>query len=163
MPNSFQPGRSYPSSSLEYQGNGYGILLVPEGLKFEVRSSRSFTSLEGKTITLRVVGYEQGGPTTPLEERPAVRYIEENPSRRRIDREQAVGGDEVMRARSSTARHWSTALLLLLCSPRAASAKLSANEACNLAGIELSGVERKLPAALAAGAKVLPTLRPPSR
>jgi hypothetical protein len=71
-----QPGDHTLQVLLEYQGNGYGIFSYLKGYKFEVRSSRSFTALEGKTIVLQVVGYEQGGPTTPLEERPAVRYIE---------------------------------------------------------------------------------------
>ncbi|GAC1520806.1 MAG: hypothetical protein NVS3B10_21960 [Polyangiales bacterium] len=71
-----QPGDHTLQVLLEYQGNGYGIFSYLKGYKFEVRSSRSFTAIEGKTVQLRVVGYEQGGPTTPLEERPAVRYVE---------------------------------------------------------------------------------------
>jgi len=71
-----QPGDHTVQVLLEYQGNGYGIFSYLKGYKFEVRSSRSFTAIEGKTIQLRVVGFEQGGPTTPLEERPAVRYVE---------------------------------------------------------------------------------------
>jgi hypothetical protein len=71
-----QPGDHTLQVLLEYQGNGYGIFSYLKGYKFEVRSSRSFTAIEGKTIQLRVIGYEQGGPTTPLEERPAVRYVE---------------------------------------------------------------------------------------
>ena len=71
-----QPGDHTLQVLLEYQGNGYGIFSYLKGYKFEVRSSRSFTAIEGKTLQLRVVGYEQGGPTTPLEERPAVRYVE---------------------------------------------------------------------------------------
>ena len=71
-----QPGDHTLQVLLEYQGNGYGIFSYLKGYKFEVRSSRSFTAIEGKTLSLRVVGYEQGGPTTPLEERPAVRYVE---------------------------------------------------------------------------------------
>jgi hypothetical protein len=71
-----QPGDHTLQILLEYQGNGYGIFSYLQGYKFEVRSSRSFTALEGKTLALRVIGYEQGGPTTPLEERPAIRYIE---------------------------------------------------------------------------------------
>jgi hypothetical protein len=27
-------------------------------------------------VTLRIVGYEKGGPTAPLEDRPAIQYIE---------------------------------------------------------------------------------------
>lgn len=71
-----QPGDHTLQVLLEYQGNGYGIFSYLKGYKFEVRSSRGFTALEGRTISLRVVGYEQGGPTTPFEERPAVRYVE---------------------------------------------------------------------------------------
>ena len=71
-----QPGDHTLQVLLEYQGNGYGIFSYLKGYKFEVRSSRSFTAIEGKTLQLRVIGYEQGGPTTPLEERPAVRYVE---------------------------------------------------------------------------------------
>ena len=47
-----------------------------KGYRFRVRSTYTFTVPEGRVSTLQVVGYEQGGPTTPLEERPAVRYIE---------------------------------------------------------------------------------------
>jgi hypothetical protein len=58
------------------QGNGYGVFSYLRGYKFEVRSSHSFTAVEGKTINLDAVSYEKGGVTTPLEERPAVRYSE---------------------------------------------------------------------------------------
>jgi hypothetical protein len=71
-----QPGDHTLQIKLEYQGNGYGIFSYLKGYKFEVTSSRSFTALEGKTIRLTVIGYEQGGPTTPLEEKPAVRFVE---------------------------------------------------------------------------------------
>ncbi len=71
-----QPGDHTLQVLLEYQGNGYGIFSYLKGYKFEVRSSRSFTAIEGKTIQLKVIGFEQGGPTTPLEERPAIRYVE---------------------------------------------------------------------------------------
>lgn len=71
-----QPGDHTVQVLIEYQGNGYGIFSYLKGYKFEVRSSRSFTAIEGKTIQLRVIGYEQGGPTTPIEEKPAVRFVE---------------------------------------------------------------------------------------
>ena len=32
--------------------------------------------MEGKTSRLRILAYEKGGVTTPLEERPAIRYLE---------------------------------------------------------------------------------------
>jgi hypothetical protein len=58
------------------QGNGYGVFSYLKGYRFEVRSSHSFTAVEGKTINLDAISYEKGGVTTPLEERPAVRYVE---------------------------------------------------------------------------------------
>jgi hypothetical protein len=88
------PGEHTISANLEYRGHGYGIFSYLKGYRFKVRSSHSFTATEGKTIQVRVVAYEKGGPTTPLEERPDVRYIE------RIDAlntsappEQEGGGD----------------------------------------------------------------------
>jgi hypothetical protein len=46
------------------------------GYKFEVKGSHSFTVTEGKTIELEAVAWEKGGVTTPLEQRPALRYVE---------------------------------------------------------------------------------------
>jgi len=62
--------------NLEYQGNGYGIFSYVKGYTFRVRSTQSFSVPDGKAIQIRVVGYEKGGPMTPPEERPAVRYIQ---------------------------------------------------------------------------------------
>jgi hypothetical protein len=62
--------------NLEYQGNGFGIFSYVKGYTFRVRSTQSFSVPDGKAIEIRVVGYEKGGPTTPPEERPAVRYIQ---------------------------------------------------------------------------------------
>jgi hypothetical protein len=71
-----QPGDHTIQILIEYQGSGYGIFSYLKGYKFEVKSSRSFTAIEGRTVRMTVIGYEQGGPTTPLEERPALRYVE---------------------------------------------------------------------------------------
>ena len=46
------------------------------GYRFEVKSSHSFTVTEGKTIQLEAVAWEKGGVTTPLEQRPTIRYVE---------------------------------------------------------------------------------------
>jgi hypothetical protein len=62
--------------NLEYQGHGYGIFSYVKGYTFRVRSTQSFSVPEGKAIQIRVVAFEKGGPTTPPEERPAVRYIQ---------------------------------------------------------------------------------------
>ncbi len=73
---SIVPGEHNITANLEYRGHGYGIFSYLKGYRFRVRSSYTFSAPEGKRITIRVVGYEKGGPTAPLEERPAVRYME---------------------------------------------------------------------------------------
>lgn len=73
---SIVPGEHTLTVNLEYRGHGYGIFSYLKGYRFRVRSNYSFTAPEGRAITVRVVGYEKGGPTAPLEERPAVQYIE---------------------------------------------------------------------------------------
>jgi hypothetical protein len=73
---SVPPGDHTLQVLVNLQGNGYGVFSYLRGYRFEVRSSHSFTALEGKTLNLQAVAYEKGGVTTPLEERPAVRYVE---------------------------------------------------------------------------------------
>lgn len=73
---SIVPGEHTLTVQLEYSGHGFGVFSYLKGYRFKVSSSHTFTAPEGKAATLRVVSYEKGGPTTPLEERPAVRYVE---------------------------------------------------------------------------------------
>lgn len=60
--------------SLEYQGNGYGIFSYIRGYTFRSRSVQNFTVPEGRALRMTVVGYERGGATTAIEDRPAIRY-----------------------------------------------------------------------------------------
>jgi hypothetical protein len=73
---SIVPGEHTLTVNLEYRGHGYGIFSYLKGYRFKVRSNYSFSAPEGRAVTIRVVGYEKGGPTAPLEERPAIRYVE---------------------------------------------------------------------------------------
>jgi hypothetical protein len=73
---SIVPGEHTITVNLEYRGHGYGVFAYLKGYRFKVRSTYTFAVPEGRISTVHVVGYEKGGPTTPLEERPAVRYIE---------------------------------------------------------------------------------------
>jgi hypothetical protein len=73
---SIPPGDHTVQILLQFQGNGYGVFSYLKGYHFEARSSHSFTAVEGKTISLQIIAYEKGGVTTPLEERPAVRFNE---------------------------------------------------------------------------------------
>ncbi len=73
---SIVPGEHTLTVNLEYRGHGYGVFSYLKGYRFKVRSTYTFSVPEGRVASLVVVGYEKGGPTTPLEERPAVRFIE---------------------------------------------------------------------------------------
>ncbi len=73
---SIPPGDHTLQILLQFQGNGYGVFSYLKGYKFDVRSTHSFRAVEGKTLNLQVIAYEKGGVTTPLEERPAVRFFE---------------------------------------------------------------------------------------
>jgi hypothetical protein len=73
---SIPPGDHTVQILLGFQGSGYGVFSYLKGYHFEAKSSHSFTAVEGKTLTLQIIAYEKGGVTTPLEERPAVRFNE---------------------------------------------------------------------------------------
>jgi hypothetical protein len=73
---SVPPGDHTLQVLVNLQGNGYGVFSYLRGYRFEVRSTHSFTAVEGKTTNLEAIAYEKGSVTTPLEERPAVRYNE---------------------------------------------------------------------------------------
>lgn len=73
---SIPPGDHLVQVLVNLRGDGYGVFSYLRGYRFEVRSSHSFTAIEGKTTRLRILAYEKGGATTPLEERPAIRYLE---------------------------------------------------------------------------------------
>src|SRR5688500_20256745 len=96
---SIVPGEHTLTVNLEYRGHGYGIFSYLKGYRFKVRSNYSFTAPEGRGVTIRVVGYEKGGPTAPLEERPAVRYIERVSARGGASE---AGGEEWCRPRSGS-------------------------------------------------------------
>ena len=71
---SIAPGTHQISVFLEYRGHGYGVFSYLNGYNFKIKSSYTFTAEEGKATTVKVVGYEKGGITTQLADRPAVRY-----------------------------------------------------------------------------------------
>ena len=68
------PGNHQLSVNLVYSGNGFGIFSYLKGYRFKIRSSYTFSAEEGKFTEVKVVGFERGGITTDLRERPTVRY-----------------------------------------------------------------------------------------
>src|SRR5262249_26881370 len=73
---SIVPGEHSLTINLEYRGNGYGGFSYLKGYRFRVRSYHSFAAPEGKRLSLKVVGYEKGGATAALNDRPAIKYSE---------------------------------------------------------------------------------------
>jgi hypothetical protein len=73
---SVPPGDHTIQVALTFQGNGYGVFSYLRGYKFEVKSSHSFTAIEGKALTVTATSYEKGGVTTPLEQRPTIDWKE---------------------------------------------------------------------------------------
>ena len=68
------PGQHQIAVRMVYRGHGYGIFSYLEGYKFKVQSSYTFNADGGKVTTVKIVGFEKGGLTSDLKDRPAVRY-----------------------------------------------------------------------------------------
>jgi len=68
------PGNHQIAVQLTYRGHGYGLFSYLQGYKFKVQSSYTFNAEPGKVNTIKVVGFEKGGLTAELKDRPAVRY-----------------------------------------------------------------------------------------
>jgi hypothetical protein len=68
------PGNHQVSVKLTYRGHGFGVFSYLEGYKFKVQSSYTFNAEAGKVTNVKVVGFEKGGITTELKDRPAIRY-----------------------------------------------------------------------------------------
>jgi len=68
------PGQHQIAVRLVYRGHGYGIFSYLEGYKFKVQSSYTFNAEAAKVTTVKIVGFEKGGLTADLKDRPSVRY-----------------------------------------------------------------------------------------
>lgn len=68
------PGNHQIAVRMVYRGHGYGIFSYLEGYKFKLQSNQTFNAEAGKTTTLKVVGYEKGGITSDIKDKPGIRY-----------------------------------------------------------------------------------------
>jgi hypothetical protein len=67
------PGNHRLSVELIYRGNGTLFSYI-DGYVFKIRSSYTFFAAKGRISRIKVVGFEKGGITTDLEQKPYVRY-----------------------------------------------------------------------------------------
>jgi len=73
---SIPPGDHTLQVVLKLRGHGYGVFSYLRGYKFNVPGTHSFTVTEGKSIKLEAIVWEKGDVTTPLEERPSIRWAQ---------------------------------------------------------------------------------------
>ncbi|MDA3863795.1 MAG: hypothetical protein PF689_08015 [Deltaproteobacteria bacterium] len=59
---------------ITYKGNGYGIFQYVKNWKWEVHNTYTFAVEPGKMHLLEVIGKEKGGMTTPLNDRPVIKF-----------------------------------------------------------------------------------------
>jgi len=71
------PGEHELALRLVYRGKGYGIFSYLSGYKFEVKSRHAVDLPPAGLVAVHATAYERGDPTTPLEERPQVRFEEQ--------------------------------------------------------------------------------------
>ncbi len=67
------PGNHLLNVELVYRGNGTLFSYI-DGYLFKIRSNYTFYASKGRVTQIRVVGYERGGMTTDLAQKPYVRY-----------------------------------------------------------------------------------------
>jgi hypothetical protein len=70
---SVTPGNHILAVELVYRGDG-GIFTYVDGYSFKVKSNYTFFAPKGRITRVEVIGYERGGVTTDLQDKPYVRY-----------------------------------------------------------------------------------------
>ena len=63
-------------ADLMYKGFGYGVFSYLKSYSFKVRSTHELSVEPGERLALDAIAYERGGATTPMEDRPQVRFEE---------------------------------------------------------------------------------------
>jgi hypothetical protein len=70
------PGGHVVHTVVHLRGNGLGVFSYLRGYRFRVESTYAFMAVEGTVTRVDAAVVERGGVTTPLEQRPALRYTE---------------------------------------------------------------------------------------
>lgn len=58
--------------ALTFRGDGHGVFSYLKGYRFVAKTKERFEVDGDQLATVSVTAHERGGPTTPLEERPAI-------------------------------------------------------------------------------------------
>lgn len=84
------PGNHQIAVRMVYRGAG-GVFSYTEGYKFKLQSNQTFTAEGAKVTVVKVVGYEKGGITAEMKDKPAIRY---DISTTKESKDAAQGGDQ---------------------------------------------------------------------
>lgn len=68
------PGAHVLTVTLDYLGSGYDVFDYAHGYRYRLHSSTVLSIPPGGDMTLHVVGWEAGGPTAAMSDRPAIRF-----------------------------------------------------------------------------------------
>ena len=68
------PGNHQIAVRMVYRGSGFGIFSYLEGYKFKLQNTQTFNAEASKITTVKVVGYEKGGITSDIKDRPGIRF-----------------------------------------------------------------------------------------
>ncbi|MGV3622673.1 MAG: dihydrolipoamide acetyltransferase [Archangium sp.] len=68
------PGNHQIAVRMVYRGHGYGIFSYLEGYKFKLQNNNTFNAEAGKVTTVKVKGYEKGGITADIKDKPAIGF-----------------------------------------------------------------------------------------
>lgn len=70
------PGDHTIQIVVKLQGHGYGVFSYMRSYKPTPKATHSFTVRQGQGIRIEIVAWEQGSATTPIDERPSIRFVE---------------------------------------------------------------------------------------
>lgn len=70
------PGDHTIQIVVNLRGHGYGVFSYLKGFSFEAKSTHSFTVRQGGAVRIEAIAFERGDATTPLEQKPALRFNE---------------------------------------------------------------------------------------
>lgn len=68
------PGNHQIAVRMVYRGSGFGIFSYLEGYKFKLQSTQTFNAEASKITTVKVIGYEKGGITSDIKDRPGIKF-----------------------------------------------------------------------------------------
>jgi len=71
------PGNHQLAVQMVFRGHGFGLFSYLQEYRFKTQSAYTINAEPGKAITLKVIGFEKGGLTSELKDRPNIKYEQE--------------------------------------------------------------------------------------